>query len=131
VTWDDDYGGRMENESREPSDFARALDREFREFRRDANAYRTRAETDLREAIEEIRNESTKTSRWVIGILVVIGVALGAGLIPNYVSMLQRLEHIAVRQDTIAEHGLAQDKALESMNSRLQIMEKFQWSGKP
>jgi hypothetical protein len=121
----------MEPDGREPSDLARSLDREFREFRRDAYAYRNKAESDLREAINAIRAETTKTSRWVIGILVVIGVALSAGLIPNYVSLLQRIEHIAVRQDTIAEHGLIQDKAIESLNARLQIVERIQWGGKP
>jgi hypothetical protein len=120
----------MENQH-EPSDLARYTDREFRKFREDAYAYRNKAEADLREAIDGIRAEATKTSRWVIGILVVIGVGLGAGLIPNYVSLLQRIEHIAVRQDTIAEHGLTQDKAIESLNSRLQIVERIQWSGKP
>jgi hypothetical protein len=119
------------DEKRDPSDLARATAREFHEFRRDAYEYRNKAETDLREAIDSLRNDTSKTSRWVIGILVVIGVALGAGLIPNYVALLQRIEHIAVRQDTIAEHALTQDKAIESLNSRLQITERFQWGGKP
>jgi hypothetical protein len=126
------------DEKRDPSDLARSTDREFREFRRDAYDYRSKAQDELgkiqeefREALHGIRSEATKTSRWVLGILVIIGVALGAGLIPNYVSLLQRIEHIAVRQDTIAEHGLVQDKALESLNSRLQIVERIQWGGKP
>jgi hypothetical protein len=126
------------DEKRDPSELAKSTDADFRDFRRDAYAYRERVQGDLgkiqeefRDAIDKIRSEATKTSRWVIGILVIIGIALGSVLIPNYSSLLQRIEHIAVRQDTIAEHALTQDKAIESLNSRLQLMERFQWGGKP
>jgi hypothetical protein len=123
------------------SAWARRTYREFSEFRAQAYDYRKEAEDNLRESaaafrteldgirkdvrdsVDVIRRDARGTSRWAIGAAIGVIVAITAGVVPDYIALLKKTEDMVTRQTTMLEHEVEEDKAIESLNQRLRIIE--------